>query len=307
MPTHSFSSFEAYFAAVQNLAGVRAMVLGPVRSKWVLTRLNLNKVEIQWGEAGSKMSADGSPRPGGLSLLFTTRKSASFWGNGNLFTQQSLMVTAPGDVFSICADLSRRWCSLYIPYELLASGNSDLAQLPMRGFFQLPNQQFERFRWAIAQIDNINQLDPNAFDSAASKTATEQKLLPEIRQILSIPPVVEQPFGRRTVPREQIIRLSMAFVDQHDGEYLSVAQLASAACVSERTLRDAFQQYFGEGPVRYLKARTLHQVRSALKNSDPSLHSVTEVAAQFGVWQLGRFARDYHTLFGELPSATLQH
>ena len=51
----------------------------------------------------------------------------------------------------------------------------------------------------------------------------------------------------------------MDFVDQRDGEYLLVEQLATAAGVSERTLRTAFQEYFGVGPVRYLKLRTLHE------------------------------------------------
>jgi AraC family ethanolamine operon transcriptional activator len=97
----------------------------------------------------------------------------------------------------------------------------------------------------------------------------------------------------------------MDFVEQRGGDYLSVEQLASAASVSERTLRDAFQQYFGVAPVQYLNRRTLHQVRRALKAADPSVATVTEIATQFGVWQLGRFARDYRILFGELPSETL--
>jgi len=78
----------------------------------------------------------------------------------------------------------------------------------------------------------------------------------------------------------------MDFVDQHQGEYLSVEQLASAAGVAERTLRDAFQQYFGMAPVRYLNRRTLHQVRRALKAADPIVATVTQIArsSAFGSW-----------------------
>jgi AraC family ethanolamine operon transcriptional activator len=86
-----------------------------------------------------------------------------------------------------------------------------------------------------------------------------------------------------------------------------VEQLAAAAGVSERTLRDAFQHYFGLAPLRYLNRRTLHQVRSALKAADPSAATVTSIATKFGVWELGRFARDYRVLFGELPSQTLRN
>ena len=113
--------------------------------------------------------------------------------------------------------------------------------------------------------------------------------------------------GRHSIPPRKIVRTSMDFVDQHVGEYLSVAQLATAAGVSERTLRDAFQHCFGLAPVRYLNRRALHQVRRALKAANPSVATVTQVASEFGVWELGRFARDYRNLFGELPSATLRH
>ena len=98
----------------------------------------------------------------------------------------------------------------------------------------------------------------------------------------------------------------MDCVDQHDCERLTVSDLATAAGVSERTLCTAFQEYFGAGPVGYLKRRTLNLVRKTLQDADPSVTTVTQVAAQFGVWELGRFAQDFRLLFGELPSATLR-
>jgi AraC family transcriptional regulator, ethanolamine operon transcriptional activator len=116
-----------------------------------------------------------------------------------------------------------------------------------------------------------------------------------------------RPLDRQVVTRSEIIRKAMAFVDQHDHEYLGVGDLAIAAGISERTLRRALQDYFSIGPVRYLKLRTLHQVRGALKVADPSVTSVTKIAVQSGVWEFGRFARDYRFLFGELPSETLRH
>ena len=108
------------------------------------------------------------------------------------------------------------------------------------------------------------------------------------------------------IPPKDIIRKAMDFVDQHDHEYLVVGDLATAAGTSERTLRRTFQDYFSVGSVRYLNLRTLHQVRRALKTADPSITSVTKTATQFGVWEFGRFARDYRFLFKELPSETLR-
>lgn len=307
MPTQSFSSFEAFFDANRH-ANLRAMVLGPDRGNWVLTNLVVHKLGIQIGQAGGNAVVQGAPQPGGVSIFILTQGLSAMSGNGRRFDDHTLLVAQSGDDFCLAADSWRRWCSLYIPNEELAaaSPNSQNVVASTRGVCQLTPHRMERFRSIIQQLDEAVQQAPDVFKSIAAQKAARQKLVPEIRTVLAVPQDVEVPLGRHVVPRSQIIRTSMDFVDQHGGEYLSVEQLASAAGVSERTLRDAFQQYFGVAPVRYLNRRTLHQVRKALKTADPSLTTVTELATQFGVWELGRFARDYCSLFGELPSETLR-
>jgi AraC family ethanolamine operon transcriptional activator len=75
---------------------------------------------------------------------------------------------------------------------------------------------------------------------------------------------------------------------------------------SREKAKRAFQDYFGLGPVGFLKRRTLNLVRKTLQNADASMPTVTHAATQFRVWEFGRFARDYRLLFGELPSGTLR-
>jgi AraC-like DNA-binding protein len=307
MPTQSFFSFEAFFDANRH-ANLRAMVLGPDRGDWVLTNMVADRLDVQFGQAGGNAVVEGSPQPGGVSIFILTQGLSAMSGNGRRFDDHTLLVAQPGDDFCLAADSWRRWCSLYIPNEELAAAkpNSPNDVASMRGVCRLTPHRMERFRSVIQKLDEAVQQAPDVFKSIAAQKATRQKLVPEIRTVLALPREVEPTFGRHVVPRSQIIHMSMDFVDQHGGEYLSVEQLATAAGVSERTLRDAFQQYFGVAPVRYLNGRTLHQVRKALKTADPSLTTVTEIAAQFGVWELGRFARDYCSLFGELPSETLR-
>jgi len=171
----------------------------------------------------------------------------------------------------------------------------------------VPFPRIQRFRVVIGQLGEAVQRTITDFESTVAQRAAEQKLVPEIRNLLAVPLEAECTPGRHVVPRDQLIRRSMDFVEQHEGEYISVEQLAAAAGVSDRTLRTTFQRYFGLAPVRYLNRRTLHQVRRALQSADPTAATVTGIATQFGVWELGRFARDYRLLFGELPSATLRH
>jgi AraC-like DNA-binding protein len=308
VPRQTFSSFEAFFDANRH-ASLRAMVLGPVRESWSLTHLLLNNLSIQFGQAESKALVEGAPRAGGVSIFMPTRSASAWWGNGHRFDEFSLMVALPGDDFCLVADTPRSWCSLYVPNAELVGPNGDgtTAIGSSRGHFQVSPQRMERFRSAIGHLDEAVQLAPAAFESSIAQKASAQKLIREIRNVLATPYELEPRLGRHAVPRRQIIRRAMDFVDQHNGEYLSLEQLATAAGVSERTLRDAFHWYFGVPPLQYLNRRTLHQVRKALKAADPTVATVTSIATQFGVWQFGRLARDYHILFGELPSETLHH
>ena len=307
MPTRTFSTFEAFFAA--NLhSDLRGMILGRRRENWVMTQLLVNTLSVQWGRAGSSVVVEGAAKPGGVSIFLPTQNPLGISGNGHRLDESSLLINQTGTEFCIANDSSRPWFSVYVPYETLA-GPSDDATTPvplLHGFVQVPLTRIQRFRAVIGQFGEAVQRASTDFGSAAAQRSAEQKLVPEIRDLLAVPHQVEPTPGRHAVPRGQIIRRSMDFVDQHDGEYLSVEQLAAAAGVSDRTLRDAFQRYFRVAPVRYLNRRTLHQVRSALKAADPTVATVTGIATQFGVWELGRFARDYRVLFGELPSETLR-
>ena len=111
--------------------------------------------------------------------------------------------------------------------------------------------------------------------------------------------------GRKQLSPSEIVRVAIESVDRRESDYISVTDLATAAGVSERTLRKAFLSYFGVAPIKFLKCRTLNQVRKALQDSDSSLTTVTQIATEHGIWELGRFATDYRLLFDELPSETL--
>jgi methylphosphotriester-DNA--protein-cysteine methyltransferase len=70
-------------------------------------------------------------------------------------------------------------------------------------------------------------------------------------------------------------------------------------------LEYAFREQLGATPIRFLKLRRLNRVRRDLLAAAPGA-SVTGTALRAGVYDLGRFAGEYETLFGELPSETLR-
>ena len=76
--------------------------------------------------------------------------------------------------------------------------------------------------------------------------------------------------------------------------------------VSERGLRNAFNAVRGMSPKRCEIHDRLNEVRRALRDRRSASVTVTDVATEFGFFELGRFAGRYKAVFGETPSETLR-
>ena len=88
-------------------------------------------------------------------------------------------------------------------------------------------------------------------------------------------------------------------------EPLYMAELAAKVGASYWTLRDCCLEYLGTSPKRYLWLRRMHLARRALRSADPETKTVTEIASDYGFWELGRFSVAYRSLFGESPRTAL--
>lgn len=104
---------------------------------------------------------------------------------------------------------------------------------------------------------------------------------------------------------EAVLRAE-AYVRAHPEVTVPVSQLSHVVGLSERGLRDAFYSIRGMGPKRSMLEERLHAVRRVLRDGQPSGLTVTEVAATFRFYELGRFAGVYKRTFGEAPSDTLR-
>jgi transcriptional regulator GlxA family with amidase domain len=104
----------------------------------------------------------------------------------------------------------------------------------------------------------------------------------------------------------QIVRRFDAAARANLGRFVGIAKLCRIAGVERRTLLRAFHAIRRTAPSRYLRALRLTLARQALLSPDAGCKTVTEVATHFGFRELGRFAVDYRTAFGESPSETLR-
>lgn len=115
-----------------------------------------------------------------------------------------------------------------------------------------------------------------------------------------------EPIERSTPQtRRRVVRRVEEYLDAKREDVPSIAALCALAGVSERTLEYAFREHLGTTPLRFLKLRRLNRVRRELLDPEPGA-SVANAAHGAGVHGLGRFAGEYRSLFGELPSETLR-
>ena len=102
-----------------------------------------------------------------------------------------------------------------------------------------------------------------------------------------------------------IMRRFRRVVEENPEQPLYIPEICRTIRVPSRTLRMVCQEHLGMGPKCYLVLRRMHLARQALRDAAPKATTVTDIARRFGFWQLGRFAVEYQSLFGESPSATL--
>jgi len=106
------------------------------------------------------------------------------------------------------------------------------------------------------------------------------------------------------INKRRIVAKARAYMQQQPEAVLAVPDLCKAIGASRRALQYAFEEVLQVSPVTYLRLMRLNRARVDLQQ--PHAGAVGDVAARWGFWHLSRFAAEYKSLFGELPSATLQ-
>lgn len=118
------------------------------------------------------------------------------------------------------------------------------------------------------------------------------------------PPADRRPHGGIPLAaREGLARRAEAAMRDRLGAPVGEADLCRELGVRGRTLRLAFRERFGMGPMAYFQALRLNAVRAALKGGGDGV-AVAGVARAFGFDHPGKFAGYYRRLFGERPSET---
>ncbi|SAL04943.1 AraC family transcriptional regulator [Caballeronia calidae] len=156
----------------------------------------------------------------------------------------------------------------------------------------------------IAAVETV-LADPDPFSSGDGAHRFTQTVTDSILDLLTFH--VPSHEDRLTYAcRADVVRRAHELVLARPEEPISVLDLCEKLRVSRRTVQNSFQSVTQMNPVSYLRAVRLAQVRRLLTTTSQSEMPVREAAMRWGFSNLGHFAGDYKSLFGELPSQTLR-
>lgn len=101
-------------------------------------------------------------------------------------------------------------------------------------------------------------------------------------------------------PPSELLRVgqALAHIEQHYDQQISLAEVAKAACMSERNLRRIFTKAVGMPPSRYLQQIRVAHAASLLEST---ARSITDIAFACGFEDSNYFSRQFRLLMNKSP------
>ncbi|NKR46022.1 helix-turn-helix domain-containing protein [Rhodococcus hoagii] len=115
--------------------------------------------------------------------------------------------------------------------------------------------------------------------------------------------LLDRPLGQE-VP--DALQRAVDYVHDHARSLPTLTDLTAVSGSSARTLQNQFLRHFDRTPIQYIRDVRLRGVRDDLLHPDSPDVTVTDVAASWGFYNLGRFSSLYREVYGESPSETLR-
>lgn len=303
----TFSDPDVYHAAVRN-AQVEGVVTARGSFRAELTRIDLHRLWMLRGEeslARIHSVAIGQR----AAILFATDPNPPEYIDGMELTEGKILVFGLGSVGHQRTAAGCQWGTMSLTLEdLAAAGQAIIGReviAPSDTHCIRPQPQFmSRLLRLHKAAGHLAKTVPDILANPEVARAMEQALLGAM--IACVGGGDEVDVGGTFRHHAAIMRRLEEVLEANLDRPLYVVEICKAARVSAKTLRLCCQEQLGMSPKRYLVLRRMHLARRALCIADPVATTVTEIATNYGFWELGRFSVAYHSLFGESPSASLR-
>jgi AraC-like DNA-binding protein len=273
-----------------------------------LTQITLNQLWMQGFHHELPQIQTGAVIPNRKVVGFLTEiRQPAIHHRGEEVSSHDVIVNT--DVMHIRAEGNCRYGGMSLPQDSFNAACQALigAQFEQPAFKSVirPNPELMRRLVNLQKtICLIAKTSPELFDLPEVVRAFEQNSIHLMVRCLTEGTLSTMSAGAQR--HEVIVKRFEDFLEANPKTPLYLTEICAAVGAAERTLRAACEDHLGMGPIRYLALRRMHLVRRALSRADSSMATVTQIATDYGFWELGRFAVAYHALFGEPPSATLR-
>jgi AraC family transcriptional regulator, ethanolamine operon transcriptional activator len=306
-----FKDCDEFADAINGIAG-RFVPTARAEADWWVQVVPVGRVAIQQIQIGGASAFAGEGADNALTIGIPVAQPERIRIDGEPLDDSSFILVKERQPFTFAANQTTRWAGITVPAdhpslseELRAALSSAAYNAPGATRARAHLEQVVKARALVARLCT-REGGVAFFDTAAVRAAEEEIMAVANHLFEAGSRASPRRLGRPQFSRDRVIARALAFIEERRGEAPLIQDLCAAAQVSERTLRNIFQERFGVGPMRLLKARQLREIRCALLSPDASDHTVSKIAARFGVWDFSLFARNYKALFGETPLQTLR-
>lgn len=299
--------FDQFVETFSGLHGSYILRTAQVRD-WRLRTMDLNGVTVMLGAEGAGRVYDGRAADGWFHIFMVLGNGYGVTMNGVEFDSGTVAWIVPNKTFLTSSDKPLRWLNIAISAELVlqwAAEHQDEfdARLLNENFVRRTSQSPLSLISLVRRLYRMNKYQSQQLHTPEAEEAARTELLDALFGLLLPVPRGPDPH-RRGANHMKLLNSALRLLELRNEDAIRTEDLCAATGVSERTLRNVFQNYVGMSPHRYLMVRRLHAIRSGIRQAAPE-DTITRICAQFGVWDLGRFSRQYRLFFGELPSHSL--
>jgi len=293
-------------AAALRDASIDYISHAPGRFAATLVSAQFGPLRLQLMSDGPHISR-GAIAPDRTALLFKLGHSdGDPMVNGLGMMGEDVMLLGPDAAVEARVPSAVDWVGLsFAPGDLASQVGAE--SLPANGHFSLRRMTAalrDRVNGRIRELGSLAATDPWRLLQDSVQAGIAEDLLHLIGGITASDAV--EPISLRALHRRvALVRRADDFMTAHLADALYSDDVQRALGVPMRTLHEAFVAVHGMSMHRFLRIRRLNLARQALRRDTvPQANLVKAAALDHGFWHLGRFAREYHALFGELPSAT---
>jgi AraC-like DNA-binding protein len=306
---HTFTDPDDYAAAIR-AATVEATVTGRGQFAAKRIRIDLHRLWMQRFTENLPRVLHTSLAPGRAVITFRTRPGRGLLWSGVEMQADYITRHSEGEETHQLSSGKACFGAMSLPVEEMASAGAtmagcDLTPPPNTLTIIAPPGAMAKLQRLHVAAGYLAEYAPEIIANPDAARGLEQALIEAMVDCLGEGKDREDSVAQRQ--HELIMRRFRRVLEENRADSLYVPEICKAIRVAGRTLRVCCQEQLGMGPKHYLLLRRLHLVRRALREAAPDATTVTKIATRYGFWELGRFAGEYRSLFGESPSITLRH